>query len=118
MEQFNLSFDSPLHIRVDGGLYPILHYLPKCNSSFIKSLRSKNIMFLDQILSLDGTFLLNWKDIQSVCSNNFKGPIPKWYSYILTEHCYPNHRLTMDLKSFPSVTPSHFNPYKFSYSSP
>lgn len=37
-------------------------------------------MFLDQITSIDGAYLLTWDQLKAQLNKRFKGPRPKWHT--------------------------------------
>jgi hypothetical protein len=56
-------------------------------------------MFMDQIVSPDGNYLLSWHEVKIYNQNKYKGPKPKWFknledNYILSDM----RRLTHPLK--------------------
>lgn len=56
---YNLLFHPTIKFNVTGGLHPISYFItdPKKYFGFIKSLKNKDIFFLDQIISNNGVFL-------------------------------------------------------------
>lgn len=57
-----LSFTFDINIL--GGNKPIHDYITDLSTNDINSLRNKNIIYIDQITSPDGCYLLSWKDIK------------------------------------------------------
>jgi hypothetical protein len=80
---YNLSFHPSIKYNVKGGNHPISYFIaePKKYFGFIKSLKNKDIFFLDQIISNDGAFLKTWKDIKKLLKVK-KGRRPKWYDFL------------------------------------
>ena len=86
---YNISFTTIHPPVVTGGFLPVRdvfkHSFP---SNFRSSLRNKRIIFMDQLVSVDGTYLLPWSELTSNLSRIFssssfkKGPIPKWFTYL------------------------------------
>jgi hypothetical protein len=46
---------------------------------------------MDQITSLDGTYLLPFKEIKKINSQQYKGPTLKWYNTIEEKHTVSTH---------------------------
>jgi hypothetical protein len=63
---------------------------------------------MDQLSSLDGSYLLSFDEVKKINSSNYKGLIPKWFknlkdqSIITTQNC----RLLNPLRK-PSIQPIH-----------
>src|SRR6266542_237870 len=82
LPQFNLSFecDSSWSNLIQGGVHPLVQVLP--HTLYLKSLSSlkfQRIMFVEQLFSYDGIFMMTWQDhrlIQSSLTNN----VPKWFT--------------------------------------
>lgn len=79
LQEFNFQLEIKWHPPILGGHTPIRQYTPTLTEKDIKSLRKKRIMFMDQLCSLDGQYLLTWKEIQQQMNVKFKGPIPQWF---------------------------------------
>ncbi|CAG8664105.1 6190_t:CDS:2 [Rhizophagus irregularis] len=47
--------------KIDGNT-PIRDYLEHLSNEDLKSLKKKNIMFMDQITTPDGQYLLTWEE--------------------------------------------------------
>lgn len=47
--------------KIDGNT-PIRDYLDNLSNEDLKSLKKKNIMFMDQITTPDGQYLLTWEE--------------------------------------------------------
>src|SRR5260363_347941 len=59
-------------------LESLLHYHPQY-TTFKRQLRSKHILFLEQLTSYDNTTLLSWSHISSRILNLIPGKIPNWF---------------------------------------
>ncbi|PKC67085.1 hypothetical protein RhiirA1_458847 [Rhizophagus irregularis] len=57
----------------------------------IKSLKAKNIIYMDQIVSSDGNYLLSWSDVKRNNNNNYSGPIPAWYKNLTDNYVLSNN---------------------------
>uniref|UniRef100_U9U5W6 Uncharacterized protein n=2 Tax=Rhizophagus irregularis TaxID=588596 RepID=U9U5W6_RHIID len=66
------------------GTIPISHYIidPKFLYSHIMSLRSKGIMFLDQVITPDSAYLLEEYNKIKESLQNKQGRIPRWYNFL------------------------------------
>jgi hypothetical protein len=64
---------------IAGGSTSLVSILSPVTPQLITSLSSKQLMFFEQLVSLDGSILLNWKQIQLKNGQKFKGRIPKWF---------------------------------------
>ncbi|POG67801.1 hypothetical protein GLOIN_2v1843361 [Rhizophagus irregularis DAOM 181602=DAOM 197198] len=100
MHHYKLEFKFSFKFNTKGGLYPISAYLIRSNQffNFIKSLKNKDLFYINQIITADGLFLRDWKDIKKLLPNK-KGRTPGWYQYlkdniILNQN---NLRLNFDL---------------------
>ncbi|CAB5168428.1 unnamed protein product [Rhizophagus irregularis] len=96
---YNISVTSHFNFKVRGGVYPISHYV--IDQSFLyshlMSLRTKGIMFLDQIITEESAYLKDYKDIKKSLQCK-KGRIPRWYTFLkdnLTINS--NNRLNIEL---------------------
>ncbi|GBB93295.1 hypothetical protein RclHR1_21460001 [Rhizophagus clarus] len=59
-------------------------------------------MFMNQICSIDGSFLLPYKDIKKLANIKWKGKVPNWYQKILRHNTlFHNLRLVNPLKDPP-----------------
>ncbi|GES83764.1 ribonuclease H-like domain-containing protein [Rhizophagus clarus] len=66
LRHFNIEFNTNWSYHVKGGTSPICDYFintPKF-FTYIKSLKKKQIIFLDQITHPDGVFLKTWNEIK------------------------------------------------------
>src|SRR5436190_2126642 len=96
-----------LDLSVSGGqfslfdLIPLTYVLP----TTIRSLRSLHLLYLSQLTSSDGTYLLTWKELQHYNIVYAKGRFPHWYTALQQHVCHPrSYRL------FPQfVTPAHLS---------
>ncbi|PKB93335.1 hypothetical protein RhiirA5_441606 [Rhizophagus irregularis] len=80
---YNLSFFHSIKYHVTGGVHPISYFIsdPKQYFKFLRSLKHKDIFFLDQIISNDGAFLKTWKEIKKTLKSK-SGRRPKWYDFL------------------------------------
>ncbi|EXX72580.1 hypothetical protein RirG_067990 [Rhizophagus irregularis DAOM 197198w] len=84
--KFYITFLPHCNTSVSGGGNSIVSYfnshqlLDSLSSSDLQSLQKKCIMFMDQLASIDGSYLSTWKDVKKQNPKaNFKGPTPKWF---------------------------------------
>ncbi|CAB4424299.1 unnamed protein product [Rhizophagus irregularis] len=99
IEQYQFHLDLTISYGITGGFTPIVDYLPDLSSKDYRSLRKKNIMYMDQLVTLDGNYLLTWDEVKRHNNNNFKGPKPKWFKYLENNMTLSNYRtLTFPLK--------------------
>ncbi|GBC15364.2 hypothetical protein GLOIN_2v1792454 [Rhizophagus irregularis DAOM 181602=DAOM 197198] len=82
LEQYQIHLDPTISYGITGGHIPIVEYLPNLSSNDYKSLRNKRIMYLNQLVSTDGNYLLTWNEVKRLNNNNFKGPKPKWFKLL------------------------------------
>src|SRR5437762_5036767 len=59
------SLNTNLDLSVSGGQLPLIDLIPSTYvlSTTIRSLRSLHLLFLSQLTSSDGTYLLTWKEL-------------------------------------------------------
>lgn len=81
---YNISINTNINFCVKGGTIPISHYIidPKFLYSHIMSLRSKGIMFLDQVITPDSAYLLEEYNKIKESLQNKQGRIPRWYNFL------------------------------------
>ncbi|CAB4377897.1 unnamed protein product [Rhizophagus irregularis] len=84
--------DLTVNYSIIGGHTPVVDYLPNLSSNDYKSLRNKRIMYLDQLVSPDGNYLLTWDEVKRLNNNNFKGPKPKWFNLLENDFILSNYR--------------------------
>jgi exonuclease III/ribonuclease HI len=68
LKQENMTFTIHNTNEILGGRIPLISLLALdgCRrKNFVNSLRKRNLMFLTQLTSADGTYLLTWKDLNS-----------------------------------------------------
>ncbi|PKB99820.1 hypothetical protein RhiirA5_429120 [Rhizophagus irregularis] len=92
LEQYQIHLDLTVSYGIIGGHTPIVDYLPDLSSNDYKSLRNKRIMYLDQLVSPDGNYLLTWNEVKRLNNNNFKGPKPKWFKLLENDFTLSNYR--------------------------
>jgi hypothetical protein len=106
---YNISISQNFSFPVKLGSYPIIDFLVSDTKNFflyLKSLTNKQIMFLDQIITADNSFLLPWKEIKAKLKNK-RGPIPKWYKFLAQNLVSNNSTLRLNITL---TTPSIQNP--------
>ncbi|CAB4391408.1 unnamed protein product [Rhizophagus irregularis] len=92
LEQYQIHLDLTVNYSIIGGHTPVVDYLPNLSSNDYKSLRNKRIMYLDQLVSPDGNYLLTWDEVKRLNNNNFKGPKPKWFNLLENDFILSNYR--------------------------
>lgn len=60
-------------------LFPLVLHIPNLTRSDVSSLRSKRLMFLDQIISEDNAFLFTFDEIKELNLSNWKRRTPNWF---------------------------------------
>src|SRR5438046_3093301 len=101
------SFNNNLNFSVSGGQLPLIDLIPSTYvlPTTIRSLRSLHLLYLSQLTSSDGTYLLTWKELQYYNIVYAKGRLPHWYTALQQHTCHPrSYRL---LPQF--VTPAHLS---------
>ncbi|PKK56972.1 hypothetical protein RhiirC2_798926 [Rhizophagus irregularis] len=83
LEQYQIHLDLTVSYGIIEGHTPVVDYLPNLSSHDYKSLRNKRIMYLDQLVSSDGNYLLTWDEVKRLNNNNFKGPKPNIQNCII-----------------------------------
>lgn len=105
INSYNFSIDYTFNTAIIGGSTPIRDYIKDLTiMNDLKSLRKKNIIYMDQLVSPDGHYLLTWADVKRNNNNSYAGSKPKWFTrleenYILSHH----RRLVNSLKEVTSV---------------
>src|SRR6266540_6417449 len=82
LPQFNLSFecDSSWSNLIQGGVHPLVKVLP--HPLYIKSLSSLKfqcIMFVEQLFSYNGLFMMTWQD-RRLFQSSITNHIPQWFT--------------------------------------
>src|ERR1700722_3365122 len=75
-------------LTVNGGDIPLIDLLEENYSKYTRSFRSRGVMFLTQILSVDNKKLLRWEELKrnkSLRAN--QGSIPQWYKELFFKLC-------------------------------
>ena len=82
---------------------------------FKKQLKTKNILYLDQLTTMDNSTLLKWEHLSPRIGYLPKGKIPTWFKYLentLIKN-FSSRKLTQQLTLTPnnyfSYTTGHFN---------
>uniref|UniRef100_U9TQZ6 Uncharacterized protein n=1 Tax=Rhizophagus irregularis (strain DAOM 181602 / DAOM 197198 / MUCL 43194) TaxID=747089 RepID=U9TQZ6_RHIID len=84
---FNFTFD----INILGGNTPIRDYMSDLTAADIQSLKAKNIIYMDQVMSSDGNYLLSWPDVKRNNNDNYKENIPAWYNNLANNYVLSNN---------------------------
>ncbi|PKB97445.1 hypothetical protein RhiirA5_433146 [Rhizophagus irregularis] len=92
LEQYQIHLDLTVNYSITGGHTPIVDYLPNLSSNNYKSLRTKRIMFMDQLVLMDGNHLLTWDEVKRLNNNNYKGQKPKWFNLLDSDYTLSNYR--------------------------
>ncbi|PKY36334.1 hypothetical protein RhiirB3_458700, partial [Rhizophagus irregularis] len=92
LQQYQIHLDPTISYGIIGGHTPIVEYLPNLSSNDYKSLRNKRIMYIDQLVSADGNYLLTWNEVKRLNNNNFRGPKPNWFKVLENEFTLSNYR--------------------------
>jgi hypothetical protein len=99
INQYRFNLDITFNSNTIGGTTPIHEYLPDLSLNDINSLKKKRIMFMDQLVSPDGNYLLIWLEVKTYHQNNYKGPKPKWFKNLEDNYTLSDmRRLTYPLK--------------------
>ncbi|GES88086.1 ribonuclease H-like domain-containing protein [Rhizophagus clarus] len=80
----NLHFTPNFDLKVTGGYSPIIQHIPNLSKSDLNSLRTKQILFLDQVSTEDGCFLRPYQDIKILNNNKWTGRTPEWFKKLLS----------------------------------
>jgi len=71
--------------QIQGGSLPLIDIFTHkelFQSGISKGLKGKNICFVSQLMSSDGTRLLRYKDLKHRMKINTQGKIPEWFKVI------------------------------------
>ena len=71
LASFNIYLQPTIDVHIKGGNTPILDYIININTNTLTSLRNKNIFFIDQVNTTDGSFLKTWKELLDTHGNKF-----------------------------------------------
>jgi len=89
----SINFSSSLpsnNLTVTGGYLPIINLIPSIYAMHITSLKFKTLLFLSQLVSEDGTYLLTWLELRHLHIVYNKGGQPRWYKALCNTVCSPN----------------------------
>ncbi|GES84981.1 ribonuclease H-like domain-containing protein [Rhizophagus clarus] len=75
---FNIVFTPVYDTTITGGRTPLLFHIPNITKSDVSSLQNKRLIFLDQIISNDSSFLLTFPEMKQMAQKNWKGAPPNW----------------------------------------
>jgi hypothetical protein len=89
-----------------------MDYIQNLTKATLESLKKKKMIFIDQVTSLDGTYLLPYKEVKKINSTQFKGPIPKWFTTLENQAITSNQnrRLLTPLSKTPIQILFHNTP--------
>jgi ribonuclease HI len=77
--KFNINFYPIINTQITGGNTPIILYIKNPTKQTLRSLQNKRIIFMDQITSIDGSYLLVYNEVKEINATNYKGPKPNWF---------------------------------------
>ena len=101
----NVSFTRDLEVR--GGSIPLSRLLPNYHKH-ISSLRSNNILYLDQVLTVAGSHLEHWNSLKLRFSISSKRPY-SWFKWLEHNLIFPLSRLIpSSILSSPSPFASNY----------
>ena len=91
--------------------YPLEKLLNKHNSYniFKKQLKIKNILYLDQLTTMDNSTLLKWEHLSPRIGYLPKGKIPTWFKYL--ENTLIENSVTRKLTQQPVLTSNNYFSY-------
>ncbi|GBC05624.1 hypothetical protein RclHR1_06320002 [Rhizophagus clarus] len=100
---FNIVFTPVYDTTITGGRTPLLFHIPNITKSDITSLKNKRLIFLDQIISGDSSFLLTLPEIKQLAQKNWKGAPPNWLKKMESTEIWTttNRRLINPPKELP-----------------
>ncbi|GBC10629.1 hypothetical protein RclHR1_00980006 [Rhizophagus clarus] len=98
LNEYNFNFLPNFSLSTIGGSTPIRNYINNLTSNDIQSLRNKCILFINQLVSSDGYYLLTWDEVKEKHSSKYSGSIPKWFlrleqNFTLSQHKRLTHPL-------------------------
>ncbi|UZO00373.1 uncharacterized protein OCT59_011507 [Rhizophagus irregularis] len=91
INHYGFSINFTFDINILGGNTPIRDYMSDLSTADIQSLKAKNIIYMDQVISSDGNYLLSWPDVKRNNNNNYSGPIPTWYKKLTDNYVLSNN---------------------------
>jgi hypothetical protein len=77
--KFNINFHPIVKTQITGGNTPIMSYINNPSKHTIRSLKNKRIIFMDQITTLDGIYLLTYNEVKAINATQYKGSTPNWF---------------------------------------
>jgi exonuclease III/ribonuclease HI len=104
INNLNINISNTLNNTKTNLIYNFLP--PNPNSSTIQSLKNNRILFLEQILTANNSFLLPWKNIYLRTNKTSRGRIPSWYTK-LNNSLNNNSILTV----WPQTQTTQINPF-------
>ncbi|GES93587.1 hypothetical protein GLOIN_2v1809167 [Rhizophagus clarus] len=63
LNEYNFNFLPNFSLSAIGGSTPIHNYIDNLTTNDIQLLRNKRILFIDQVVSPDGYYLLTWNEV-------------------------------------------------------
>ncbi|CAG8741113.1 16136_t:CDS:1, partial [Rhizophagus irregularis] len=91
LNHYGFSINFTFDINILGGNTPIRDYMSDLSIADIQSLKAKNIIYMDQVVSSDGNYLLSWPDVKRNNNNNYSGPISAWYKKLTDNYVLSNN---------------------------
>ncbi|GBC09874.1 hypothetical protein RclHR1_09180008 [Rhizophagus clarus] len=100
---FNIVFTPVYDTTIMGGRTPLLFHIPNITKSDVSSLQNKCLIFLDQIISNDSSFLLTLPEMKQMAQKNWKGAPPNWLKKMESTEIWTttNRRLINPPKELP-----------------
>jgi ribonuclease HI len=80
--KFNINFYPIINTQITGGNTPIMLYIKNPTIQTLRFLKNKCIIFMDQITSIDGSYLLVYNEVKEINATNYKGPKPNWFKFL------------------------------------
>ena len=111
----NFAPSSSRTLNIHGGSLPLSDLFGSSYHTHVASLRLKHILFLSQLLTTDGRYLLRWKELAFLLQFQHSGFLPKWYSCLRTLLCHSESSNlidalpSLDLSSIPRYQPPLLN---------
>ena len=115
LQYLNMQIDAHYSIMLPHTIthtaYPLEKLLNKHNSYNIikKQLKIKNILYLDQLTTMDNSTLLKWEHLSPRIGYLPKGKIPTWFKYL--ENTLIENSVTRKLIQQPVLTSNNYFSY-------
>ena len=109
--QIDAHYSIMLPHTITHTAYPLEKLLNKHNSYniFKKQLKIKNILYLDQLTTMDNSTLLKWEHLSPRIGYLPKGKIPTWFKYL--ENTLIENSVTRKLIQQPVLTSNNYFSY-------